>query len=247
MFWFTKPKSTKRIKQDAMIHDSQKALIEAAKETTGAAIELAEMLKIKAEDTEKQLKTTSNLVQDVIIATDSNGIITSANNAACRLLNQPERIILGTYISSYFDISNDMAKTHEIISSRCSIILKSDTTIKLAAAISESPKLEGTITYVLLIKDVGFEHQLAEIKIKYETIKNSNLIAIFVLDTNYNIIETNQEARNIIKYYDIQFTSNLINQTSITFLNKEYNLSKTDIAHNNKSCYVLLMSPLCDC
>lgn len=246
MWFFGKSKKDKKVEsQSLLINKSSSDLIAAAKETTRMAVELVTTLQLQAEDATKQLISTSNLVQDALIATTHTGIITSANTAACRLLNTSENYLIGSRLTDFFLVSSEMTEVFSYISVYSQITMEYD--IELSASITVSPKYDGSMTYILLIKDTALENQLEEIRLKYEAIKNSNTSAIFVLDFRYEVIELNDEARSICKMSTVKFDNTILTTDVITIAAIEYSVESSVITHNGKTCYVVIMSEICEC
>lgn len=248
MFSFFKNKKKikdKHNRQDVLVMASQQALLAAAAETTKMAVEVADALKAKFLDTERQLLSTSNLVQDAIVVTDSEFKIKNTNPSACRLFDKTESVIIDTNLSDYFIISDGYGDIKHMIDG-CSLIKLKISDVKIRADYTHSPRSSGDKAYIFLFKDITLENQLEELRIKYNVVTNTNPTAIFLLDSAFSVIETNEEARNILKYYAISFDHTILSTSKLLYSNKQYSVIISPIEHLGKICHVVFLTK-CDC
>jgi PAS domain-containing protein len=243
-FFKSKRLTDKHKRQDALVIASQQALLSAARETTKMAVEVADALQTRVLDTERQLYATSNLVQEAIVVTDSDLKIKNTNSSACRLFDKNESSIIDTCLSDYF-IIDDYDSIKHLIDTSSQVQLKSSD-VKIKADYTYSPKSSGDTAYIFLFKDISLENQLEELRVKYDVVTNTSPMAIFLLDSHFSVIETNEEARNIIKYYSVKFDEQILDNDSIVFSGNTYSINSTKIDHLGKTCYVVFMSS-CDC
>lgn len=247
MFSFFKNKRKlldKHKRQDILVIASQQALLSAAEETTKMAVEVADALKAKFMDTERQLLSTSNLVQDAIVVTDADFKIKNTNPSACRLFDKTEALVIDSNLSDYF-IIDDYPDVKHMIDLNSMVKLKMSD-VKIKADYTHSPRSSGGTAYIFLFKDITLENQLEEMRIKYDVVTNTNPTAIFLLDSSFSVIETNEEARHILKYYSVTFDNSILTKNKIEYSTRNYSVITSPIEHLGKLCHVVFLTS-CSC
>lgn len=248
MFSFFKNKRKlidKHKRQDILVIASQQALLSAAEETTKMAVEVADALKSRFLDTERQLLSTSNLVQDAIVVTDSEFKIKNTNPSACRLFDKSESVIIDASLSDFFIIDDGYADIKHMIDG-CALVKLKVSDVKIKADYTHSPRSSGDNAYIFLFKDITLENQLEELRLKYDVVTNTSPTAIFLLDSTFSVIETNEEARNILKYYSVSFDHTILATKKLSYSYKNYSVITSPIEHLGKLCHVVFLTK-CDC
>ena len=146
-------------------NDSSKAMIEAASGTASMAQDVAEILKSKIDDYITQINSTSKLLTDALLILDASGNIQSSNAAVKGIFGYDESDILHGSVLKLLPVhtSNPIEYLKESVKDSfpaqvpffdTPAVTKDGNQIHVAVSISELPRSDGSINYLLLIRDI---------------------------------------------------------------------------------------------